>query len=46
MWIFKNEKVTAGLKNKTWSNLQIKNLNKNHECRLFRPRHNTKIQNT
>jgi hypothetical protein len=33
----KNSKLTTRLKNKTWTNPQIKNHRKSHELRLIRP---------
>jgi len=32
-----NRKLSTKLKNKTWTNLQIKNHKTNHELRLIRP---------
>ena len=36
-WLLKNWKLTTRLKNKTWSNPQIKNQEKSLELRLIRP---------
>jgi hypothetical protein len=35
-WLLKNKKLTTRLKNKTWTNPQIKNHKKSHELRLIR----------
>jgi len=35
-WLLKNEKLTARLKNKTWTNPQIKNLKTSLELSLIR----------
>jgi hypothetical protein len=45
-WLLKNYKLTARLKNKTWTNLQIKNHKKSLGSVLSDHRHNIKIQNT
>jgi len=45
-WLLKNEKLTKSLKNKTWTNSQIKNPKKSHQLRLMRPQTWCKIQNT
>jgi len=36
-WLLKNYKLTTRLKNKTWTNPQIKNNKKSHELRLIKP---------
>ena len=36
-YLSKNSKLTTRLKNKTWTNPQIKDRNKSHELRLIRP---------
>jgi hypothetical protein len=36
-WLLKNWKLTTRLKNKTWTNQQIKNHKKKHELRLIKP---------
>jgi len=36
-WLLKNYKLITRLKNKTWTNPQIKNNKKSHELRLIRP---------
>jgi hypothetical protein len=36
-WPLKNQKLTTGLKNKMWTNPQIKNHEKNYELTLTRP---------
>jgi len=40
------EKLTTKLKNKTWSNHQIRNHKNNHELRMIRPHTQQKSQNT
>jgi hypothetical protein len=36
-WQLKNKKLTTRLKNKTWTNLQIKNHKKSRELRILKP---------
>jgi len=36
-WLLKNYKIATRLKNKTRTNPQIKNHNRNHEFRLIKP---------
>jgi hypothetical protein len=35
-WLLKNQKVTTGLKNKTWTNPKIKTHKKSHKLRVIR----------
>jgi hypothetical protein len=42
----KNKKLPTRLKNKTWTNPQIKNCKKIHELKLIKPLQNTSIENS